>query len=41
MKKKRRRGWPKLAKGQAKAQFINLRFSPDEAKQIDDAAGDN
>jgi hypothetical protein len=38
MKKKRGRGRPKLAKGQAKAQFINLRFSADEAKQIDDAA---
>jgi len=32
------RGRPKLAKGKAKAQFINLRFSPDEAKQIDSAA---
>ena len=31
-------GRPKLAKGQAKAQFINLRFSPDEAKLIDLAA---
>ena len=31
-------GRPKLAKGKAKAQFINLRFSPDEAKQIDAAA---
>jgi uncharacterized protein (DUF1778 family) len=31
-------GRPKLAKGQAKAQFINLRFSADEAKQIDAAA---
>jgi len=38
MKKKRGRGRPKLAKGQAKAQFINLRFSPDEAGQIDAAA---
>jgi uncharacterized protein (DUF1778 family) len=38
MKKKRGRGRPKLARGQAKAQFINLRFAPDEAKQIDDAA---
>jgi hypothetical protein len=31
-------GRPKLEKGKAKAQFINLRFSPDEAKQIDSAA---
>ena len=31
-------GRPKLAKGKAKAQFINLRFSPDEARQIDSAA---
>jgi hypothetical protein len=38
MKKKRGRGRPKLAKGQAKAQFINLRFSPEEAGQIDAAA---
>ena len=35
---KRKRGRPKLAKGQAKAQFINLRFSPAEANQIDAAA---
>jgi hypothetical protein len=35
---KKKRGRPKLAKGQAKAQFINLRFSPADAKQIDDAA---
>jgi len=35
---KTKRGRPKLAKGQAKAQFINLRFSLDEAKQIDTAA---
>ena len=34
----KKRGRPKLAKGKAKAQFINLRFSPDEAKQIDAAA---
>ncbi len=34
----KKRGRPKLAKGQAKAHFINLRFSPTEAKQIDDAA---
>jgi len=34
----KKRGRPKLAKGQAKAEFINLRFSPDEAKQIDAAA---
>jgi uncharacterized protein (DUF1778 family) len=31
-------GRPKLAKGKAKANFINLRFSADEAKQIDAAA---
>ena len=31
-------GRPKLAKGKAKAHFINLRFSPDEARQIDAAA---
>jgi uncharacterized protein (DUF1778 family) len=31
-------GRPKLEKGKAKAQFVNLRFSPDEAKQIDCAA---
>jgi len=35
---KKQRGRPKLAKGKAKAQFINLRFSPAEAKQIDVAA---
>jgi uncharacterized protein (DUF1778 family) len=31
-------GRPKLAKGEAKAEFINLRFSPDEAKRINLAA---
>ena len=31
-------GRPKLAKGKAKANFINLRFSPDETRQIDSAA---
>jgi hypothetical protein len=35
---KKKRGRPKLAKGQAKGQFINLRFSTDEAGQIDAAA---
>ena len=35
---KKKRGRPKLAKGQAKARFINLRFSPPEIKRIDDAA---
>jgi hypothetical protein len=34
----KKRGRPRLAKGQAKAEFINLRFSPDEARQIDNAA---
>ena len=34
----KKRGRPRLAKGEAKAEFINLRFSPDEAKQIDKAA---
>jgi uncharacterized protein (DUF1778 family) len=34
----KKRGRPKLAKGQAKAEFINLRFSPDEARTIDSAA---
>jgi uncharacterized protein (DUF1778 family) len=34
----KKRGRPKLAKGKAKAEFINLRFSPDEAKQINSAA---
>lgn len=34
----KKRGRPKLAKGKAKAQFINLRFSTDEAGQIDAAA---
>jgi len=32
------RGRPRLAKGQAKAQFINLRFSPAEADRIEVAA---
>jgi uncharacterized protein (DUF1778 family) len=31
-------GRPKLEKGKAKAQFINLRFAADEAKLIDSAA---
>ena len=31
-------GRPKLAKGKAKAVFINLRFSPYEARQIENAA---
>jgi hypothetical protein len=35
---KKKRGRPRLASGQAKAQFINLRFSPAEARQIDAAA---
>lgn len=35
---KAKRGRPKLAKGEAKAQFINLRFSSAEAEQIDAAA---
>jgi hypothetical protein len=34
----KKRGRPKLAKGKAKAEFINLRFSPEEAKQINSAA---
>jgi uncharacterized protein (DUF1778 family) len=34
----KKRGRPKLAKGEAKAEFINLRFSADEANQIDKAA---
>jgi hypothetical protein len=35
---KKPRGRPKLAKGQAKAQFINLRFSSKEAEQIEKAS---
>jgi hypothetical protein len=35
---KKPRGRPKLEKGEAKARFINLRFAPDEIKQIDHAA---
>jgi uncharacterized protein (DUF1778 family) len=31
-------GRPKLAKEQKKAEFINLRFSSDEAREIDTAA---
>ncbi|HEV2692955.1 MAG TPA: hypothetical protein VG347_08685 [Verrucomicrobiae bacterium] len=34
----KKRGRPKLAKGTVKADFINLRFSSDEIKQIDAAA---
>jgi hypothetical protein len=34
----KKRGRPRLAKGKAKAHFINLRFSADEANQIDSAA---
>jgi hypothetical protein len=35
---KKKRGRPKLAKGQARAEFINLRFSSDEANRIETAA---
>jgi len=35
---KKKPGRPRLAKGHAKAEFINLRFSSAESKQIDIAA---
>jgi hypothetical protein len=34
----KKRGRPKLQKGEAKAQFIHLRLSPDEMKRVDLAA---
>jgi hypothetical protein len=34
----KKRGRPKLAKSEAKGVFINLRFSSNEARQINNAA---